>query len=99
MISRRSGAGRDVFEVDPDGSGPAAPFTFTDPDFNFRSLRGNAVVRWEYRPGSTLFFVWTQDRSDSLLTGDLNFSRDRHELFSAKPNNIFLIKANYWLGR
>jgi hypothetical protein len=99
VISRRSGAGRDVFEVDPDGSGPAAPFTFTDPDFNFRSLRGNAVVRWEYRPGSTLFFVWTQDRSDSLLTGDLNFSRDRHELFSAKPNNIFLIKANYWLGR
>ncbi|MEK7668860.1 MAG: DUF5916 domain-containing protein [Gemmatimonadota bacterium] len=31
--------------VDPDGTGAAAPFTFGDPDFNSRSLRGNAVVR------------------------------------------------------
>jgi hypothetical protein len=93
------GAGSDrEYLVDPDGSGPAESFTFDDPDFNFRSLRGNAVLRWEYRPGSTLFFVWTQDRADTGPIGDLRFGRDREALFSAEPTNIFLIKMNYWLG-
>jgi hypothetical protein len=87
-----------IYQVDPDGAGPATPFSFRDPDFNFRSLRGNAVMRWEYRPGSTLFLVWTQDRSDRAAIGDLDFGRDREALFSAPPNNIFLIKVNYWLG-
>jgi hypothetical protein len=99
IATRMGSSGQLIYDVDPDAGGAAAPFSFSDPDFNFRSLRGNAVARWEYRPGSTLFFVWTQDRNDVTLTGDLNFSRDRHELFSAKPNNIFLIKANYWVGR
>jgi hypothetical protein len=53
-----------AYTVDPDGAGPAAQFAFEDPDFNFRSLRGNAVLRWEFRPGSTLYFAWTQTRSD-----------------------------------
>ena len=94
-----TGAGEDrEYQVDPDGAGPAATFAFEDPDFNFRSLRGNAVLRWEYRPGSTLFLVWTQDRNDTDPFGDLQFGRDRRALFSADPTNIFLIKMNYWLG-
>jgi hypothetical protein len=94
------GAGDDrEFEVDPDGAGPAASFTFDDPNFNFRSLRGNAVLRWEYRPGSTLFLVWTQNRSDNDSFGDLRFDRDRRALFNAAANNVFLIKMNYWLSR
>ena len=93
------GSGEDrEYEVDPDGSGPADPFSFADPDFNFRSLRGNAVLRWEYLPGSTLFLVWTQDRSHTGPDGDLRFGRDRNALFDAKPTNIFLLKVNYWLG-
>ncbi|MEN8376646.1 MAG: DUF5916 domain-containing protein [Gemmatimonadota bacterium] len=86
------------FLIDPDGSGPAAEFTVDDPDFNFRSLRGNAVFRWEYTPGSTLFFVWTQDRSSFAEVGDFDFARDRTALFDADSDNIFLIKVNYWLG-
>lgn len=43
------------YTVDPDGDGPAASFSFADPTFNFRSLRGNAVLRWEFIPGSTLY--------------------------------------------
>jgi hypothetical protein len=86
------------YTVDPDGTGPAAAFAFGNPDFNFRSLRGNAVLRWEYRPGSTVFFVWTQSRSDVAPNGDLQFSRDVSGLFDAKPDNIFLLKVNYWLG-
>ena len=86
------------FRIDPDGAGPAAEFTVDNPDFNIRSLRGTAVVRWEYKPGSTLFFVWTQERSGSDAFGDFDFSRDRSALFRDRPINVFQIKASYWLG-
>jgi hypothetical protein len=88
-----------TYAVDPDGNGAAAPFTFSNPDFNFRSLRGTAVLRYEYRPGSTLFFVWTQERDGSAGFGDFDFSRDRSALFRDRPTNIFQLKATYWLGR
>jgi hypothetical protein len=87
-----------VYTVDPDGAGPAASFEFDDPDFNFRSLRGNAVFRWEYRPGSTLYLVWTQSRSGSAAYGDFDFGRDQRALFANRPDNILLIKLTYWLG-
>lgn len=87
-----------VFVVDPDATGPAASFDFDNPDFNSRSLRGNAVFRWEYRPGSTLYLVWTQSRSNSAPVGDFDIYRDRSALFSAHPDNIFLVKLSYWLG-
>ena len=67
-------------------------------DFNFRSLRGNAVVRWEYRPGSTVFLVWTQSRSSEDPVGDFQFRRDRSALFDARPDNVLLVKVNYWVG-
>jgi hypothetical protein len=88
----------DVVTVDPDGAGPAASFTFDQPDFTFRSLRGNAVLRWEYRPGSTLYLVWTQSRASEEVLGDLQFRRDVDALFQAPAENVFLIKASYWLG-
>ena len=88
-----------VVTVDPDGAtGPAAPIRFGQPDFTFRSLRGNAVLRWEYKPGSTLYFVWTQSRANSQALGDLAFGRDIGRLFDAPAENLFLIKASYWLG-
>ncbi|MDQ6770911.1 MAG: carbohydrate binding family 9 domain-containing protein [Gemmatimonadota bacterium] len=88
------------YTVDPDGpSGAAAPFTFENPDFNLRSLRGTSVLRWEYRPGSTLFFVWTQERDGSDKFGDFNFNRDRSALFRDRPKNVFQVKATYWIGR
>ena len=46
-----------IQHVDFDGDG-APDYTFADKDFNVRSLIGNAVLRWEYRPGSTVFIVW-----------------------------------------
>jgi hypothetical protein len=100
-VATNTDAGGEVtgYTVDPDGAGPAAPFTFDNPDFNSRSLRGTGVLRWEYRPGSTLFFVWTQQREGFDNYGDFNFSRDRSALFRDRPTNVFQIKATYWLGR
>jgi hypothetical protein len=69
-------------------------------DFNFKQLRTNAVVRWEYRPGSTLFVVWQQGRDQSELNpGTFSLARDYGDLFAARPNNTFLVKASYWFGR
>jgi len=90
--------GSETFFIDPDGVGPAAEFSFRDPDFNFRSLRGNLVFRWEYKPGSTLYFVWTQDRNSTDPYGNFDFGRDADGLFGAPTDNIFLVKMTYWLG-
>ena len=91
--------GSKQYTIDADGPGTRAqPITFFDPNFNFRSLRGSAVMRWEYRPGSTVYFVWQQNRSDTDPTGDFRFSRDRGALFDAHPDNIFLVKASYWIA-
>lgn len=89
-----------VYNIDPDGSSATAnAIAFGDPDFNFRSLRGNAVLRWEYRPGSTLFFVWQQQRSGEESLGNFRFGRDYGALFRQRPENVFTIKATYWLAR
>lgn len=86
----------DGYIVDPDGNGPAPTFSFANPDFNFTSLRGNAVLRWEYRPGSTLYLVWTQNRSDYENDGEFNFNRSLNKLVSAKADNILMLKFTYW---
>jgi hypothetical protein len=85
----------DGYTVDPDGTGPAPEFTFADPDFNIKSLRGTVVFRWEYRPGSTFYFVWTQNRQDFANPGKLDFGRDLGDLISAKGDNVFMLKATY----
>ncbi|MET0398708.1 MAG: DUF5916 domain-containing protein, partial [Longimicrobiaceae bacterium] len=89
----------DSYVLDPDRNPATANFTFDNPDFNFRSLRGNAVVRWEYRPGSTLFLVWQQQRSGEELFGDFDLSRDAPDVFRQRPQNIFVVKMSYWFGR
>ena len=72
-------------------------------DFHRRSLRGNTVLRWEFRPGSTLFLVWSQSREAALASvreADLDF-RPLHHLgrsFTDEGKSIFLVKCRYWFG-
>jgi len=87
------------YQVDPDGAGSAPAFSFGNPDFTTGALRGTAVLRWEYRPGSTLFFVWTQQRSGYDPVGDLDFGRARTAIFDQRPMNVFQVKLTYWIGR
>jgi hypothetical protein len=56
-------------------------------------------MRWEYRPGSTLFFVWQQSREDQEPVGDFRLGRDYRALFGARPQNIFAVKATFWVAR
>jgi hypothetical protein len=67
-------------------------------DFKITSLRGNAVMRWEWRPGSTLFLVWQQQRSAAVQDGTFDFDRDTRAIFQGRPENVFLVKLNYWLN-
>jgi hypothetical protein len=68
------------------------PRGVSNPDFTFKSIRGNAVLRWEFRPGSSAYFVWTQNREDSDPSGDFRFGRSFSTLLDAKADNIFLVK-------
>ena len=87
------------YTIDPDGPGAAPSFSIDNPDFRTHSLRGNAVVRWEYRPGSALYFVWQQSRSDFLpFEGDFRTRRETMAIFG-RPSNVFLVKATYWFAR
>lgn len=97
--------GRDVGTISLDTSGtyhvqasaaPSDTFSFANPNFNLVSLRGNAVLRWEYLPGSTIYVVWTQTRSDDETSGDFQFRRSMDRLLHAKADNIFLVKVTYW---
>jgi hypothetical protein len=67
--------------------------------FSYRQLRSNTVLRWEYRPGSVLYLVWSQGRQQSGADmGGFAFGRDYRELFRVHPQNTFLIKGSYWLN-
>jgi hypothetical protein len=76
-----------------------APFPYTGtPDFNVKSFRTTNVLRWEYKPGSTLFVVWQQARENDVVPTGFRFGRDMHDIFGVSPKNVFLVKLAYWLN-
>jgi hypothetical protein len=83
--------------IDPGDGG--ATFTVPQQNFTVRSLRANAVLRWEWRPGSTLFVVWQQNRENDESFGNLRLGRDLDALFSGGASrNVVAVKASYWLS-
>ena len=86
------------YTIDPDGGGAASPFSFSNPDFNFRSLRGSAILRWEFRPGSAVYFVWNENRANGINDGRFRPGRDFDGLIDAPSDDVFLIKFSYWLA-
>ncbi len=75
------------------------PYTGVLDGFNRKQFNSTAVLRWEYRPGSTLFVVWTQGRQLFLdAEGTRSMSREFRDLFDLHPDNTFLVKASYWLN-
>ncbi|HLP61559.1 MAG TPA: DUF5916 domain-containing protein, partial [Candidatus Deferrimicrobium sp.] len=70
-------------------------YTVAQPNFNFQQFRSNLVIRWEYKPGSTIFLVWSQGKTERLSNGNFSFSNDIRDLFKAIPHNVFLLKFSY----
>jgi hypothetical protein len=87
--------GDDQLSVTPASPGVAS-LGFSNPNFSLASLRGNAILRWEYLPGSTLFLVWTQNRADTVLDGEFRLGNGLTRMFSGAADNVFLIKLSYW---
>ncbi|MFN4111571.1 MAG: DUF5916 domain-containing protein, partial [Ignavibacteria bacterium] len=87
----------DSYEIDPDGNGSVEKFIISNPDFNFKSLRANVVLRWEFLPGSSFYFAWTHEQTNSDNPGRLSFGRDLKNLLRSNSNDIFLIKLTYWI--
>ena len=79
----------------------AGPAVADDPGgFNFQQFRSNVVFRWEYRPGSTLFLVWSQGRENSAdVAGRRSFGGNLGDLFGRRADDTFLVKVSYWLAR
>ena len=86
------------YTIDPDGAGSATAIGLGNPDFRIRSWQSNAVLRWEYRPGSTLYLVWTQSRFGFFQDPAVQFGGDLRGLMRDRPNNVLLVKFNYWLS-
>ncbi len=96
-LSRDAAAAKYV--VDPDGTGGTESFTFDDPDFSLRSLKVNAVFRWEIKPGSTLYAVWTRQQTDETDPGVFRAGRDARAMLTAPGDDVILFKIAYWFGR
>ena len=82
-----------------DENNDAVPdYTISNPDFNFHQFRSNFVAKWEYRLGSSIYFVWSSERTGNTGSSQLSLKDSYKELRSIFPNNIFLIKFNYWFS-
>jgi hypothetical protein len=84
------------YQVDENGDG-TADYRFGKPDFNFVEFQSNFVARWEYRPGSELYLVWSQGNTPDA-SADLNTpitSSLFDNAFASQSRNIFLIKWTY----
>ena len=86
-----------VLRVDRDGDG-VPEIAFDRPDFNFRALSSNLVMRWEYRPGSTVFLIWSHARTSDDPDGRFRAGHDLGRLAEARGEHVIMIKANYWVG-
>lgn len=85
------------YDIDEDQNG-TVDYSFSNLDFNFRQFRSNLVIRWEYLPGSTLFLVWSQGRTNSVSDGSFDYRKDMKELFGTEPHDVFLVKFSYWFS-
>ena len=88
----------ETYSVDDNTDG-TVDYSFDKPDFNYKEFLSNFVIRWEYQPGSTVFFVWSQTRNHYINNGTFDFNNNVNDLFAAGANNIFLVKLSYRFGR
>jgi hypothetical protein len=77
-----------------------APYAYSgaQPDFKVLSFRTTNVMRWEYKPGSTLFVVWQQGREGLGPANGFHYGQDFGDVFATPSSNALLVKLAYWLN-
>lgn len=83
----------EMFEVNEIGS--YSNYYFGKPDFNYKQFRSNLVLRWEYKPGSLLYLVWSQDKTDYSSDGEFNFKDNIKDMFKISALDVILLKLSY----
>jgi hypothetical protein len=83
------------FDEDHDA---VSDYAISDPDFNFLQFRSNLVARWEYRPGSVIYMVWSMDKTGGAEPLDAALGESMRQFGNIYPRNIFLVKFNYWFA-
>jgi len=79
-------------------NGTREDYSIDNPDFNFHEFRSNLVAKWEYRLGSFIYLVWSSERTGSSGSSEASLGDSYKELRKVFPNNVFLIKLNYWFS-
>jgi hypothetical protein len=75
-----------------------AAFVLPNRDFNVLSFRSNLVLRWEWRPGSTLYLVWQQDRASEAMGASRATIGDMFSSLRARGDNYFVVKTSFWFS-
>ena len=91
-------AGTRRYAVDADGAGPSPALAFANPDFTARSLRANLVLRWDYRPGSTVYLAWAHGRAAFREDPAFDVTQDFSDLLRDDQRNRLLLKVSYWMN-
>jgi hypothetical protein len=86
-----------LYEVDLNRDG-TSDLSFSDPNFSLKEFRSTFVLRWEYMPGSTFFFVWAMNRSRFDFNSRFDPLSDLGALREIEGPNIFSVKINYYLN-
>ena len=87
-----------AYRLDADGAGASPEVAFGDPDFRLRSLRANLVLRWEYRPGSTVYLAWAHGRSMVSENPEFDVRSDFSDLLGDDQRNRIVLKVSYWFN-
>ena len=85
-----------AYRVTEAGGGPS--YAFRNPDFSFRQFRSNLVARWEWKPGSSVYVVWSQGRTGFEPAWEGSFHTNWNALWDTRPDNVFLVKLSYWFS-
>jgi hypothetical protein len=86
-----------IYQLDENNDG-VGDYTLENPDFNFHQFRSNLVAKWEYRPGSYIYLVWSSERTGNADVADATLGQSFRQMWNVFPGNIFLIKFNYWFS-
>ena len=94
---------RELIRADSYDLYPYSFYEARDFDFSYAAVNFNVVYRWEYRPGSTFYLVWTQSREQYderqyMPTGSFNNEIGGGHLFGNEPENRVLAKVTYWIA-
>lgn len=90
------GPEENAYRVTEAGGGPS--YSFANPDFSFRQFRSNLVARWEWKPGSSMYVVWSQGRTGYAPSWNASLRDNWTELWRERPDNVFLVKLSYWFS-